>query len=376
MPSPDHLKEAERVMTLCNACRYCEGYCAVFPAMERRSSFTKPDLVHLANLCFECRACYYACPYAPPHEFGVNVPKTLAELRADSYRDYAWPPALGQLFVRNRLAAGLVTAGSVAAVCLLVLYLRGTSTVFATHVGAGAFYAVVPFEAMVLTAAALFLYAVFALGVGLTLYLRERPGVSKEPAGPAAFMQAAREALALVYLRGGGEGCNYPGAEFSHLRRRYHHLVFYGFLLDLASTSVAALYHHLLDWPAPYPFWSVPVLLGTVGGVMLLLGTAGLLYLKSRSDHEPADPQMLDMDVALLVLLLLTSLTGLLLLAFRETAAMGTLLAVHLGTVAGLFLTLPYGKFAHALYRYAALVLNAAEKREEASKGSIQPPTW
>jgi citrate/tricarballylate utilization protein len=63
------------------------------------------------------------------------------------------------------------------------------------------------------------------------------------------------------------------------------------------------------------------------------------------------------------VLLFLTSLTGILLLAFRETAAMGTLLIVHLGTVAGLFITAPYGKFAHVVYRYAALVRYAIEQQ-------------
>ena len=68
------LKDAARQMTICNACRYCEGYCAVFPAMELRRTFTKADILYLANLCFDCRACYYACQYAPPHEFAVNVP--------------------------------------------------------------------------------------------------------------------------------------------------------------------------------------------------------------------------------------------------------------------------------------------------------------
>jgi len=66
-----------------------------------------------------------------------------------------------------------------------------------------------------------------------------------------------------------------------------------------------------------------------------------------------------------LSLLFLTSLTGLLLLIFRETGAMGILLAVHLGIVVGLFITMPYGKFIHAAYRYAALVRNANEKLAE-----------
>jgi citrate/tricarballylate utilization protein len=44
---------------------------------------------------------------------------------------------------------------------------------------------------------------------------------------------------------------------------------------------------------------------------------------------------------------------------------MGTLLAVHLGFVLGLFVTLPYGKFVHGIYRYAALVRNAIEQARD-----------
>jgi citrate/tricarballylate utilization protein len=144
----------------------------------------------------------------------------------------------------------------------------------------------------------------------------------------------------------------------------YHHLVFYGFLLDFASMTVAAFYDHFLGWRAPYPYFSGPVILGTLGGIGLLIGTVGLLYLKWRSDRDPANSNMLSMDVAFLVLLFATSLTGLLLLALRETPAMGTLLVIHLGVVAGLFITLPYGKFVHVVYRYAALVRYAIEQRQ------------
>ena len=48
-------------------------------------------------------------------------------------------------------------------------------------------------------------------------------------------------------------------------------------------------------------------------------------------DSLPATPRSFGMDVGFLVLLFFTSLTGLLLLILRETPAMGTLLAVHLG---------------------------------------------
>jgi citrate/tricarballylate utilization protein len=42
---------------------------------------------------------------------------------------------------------------------------------------------------------------------------------------------------------------------------------------------------------------------------------------------------------------------------------MGPLLALHLGAVMALFVTLPYGKFVHALYRFAALVRFHIERR-------------
>jgi citrate/tricarballylate utilization protein len=44
---------------------------------------------------------------------------------------------------------------------------------------------------------------------------------------------------------------------------------------------------------------------------------------------------------------------------------MGFLLAVHFGLVLSLFITLPYGKFVHATYRYTALVQNAMEQSGE-----------
>ena len=69
------------------------------------------------------------------------------------------------------------------------------------------------------------------------------------------------------------------------------------------------------------------------------------------------------MDRGLIGLLFGTSLTGLALLAWRDTGAMPTLLAVHLGFVLAFFATMPYGKFAHGFYRAAALLRWAIERR-------------
>src|SRR5688500_18180957 len=115
------MPQGEHVMRVCNACRYCEQYCPVFPAMERRLIFREPDLTYLANLCHNCGECLYACQYAPPHEFGINVPRTLAEIRQRSYESYCWPPALGAAFRRNSIGTGLMLT-----LALIAILLAGT----------------------------------------------------------------------------------------------------------------------------------------------------------------------------------------------------------------------------------------------------------
>jgi citrate/tricarballylate utilization protein len=92
-------------------------------------------------------------------------------------------------------------------------------------------------------------------------------------------------------------------------------------------------------------------------------GPAGLAWLARRREPATRDATQERLGLDLCVLLLLTSVSGLMLLAWRTTAAMPWLLAVHLGFVLGLFLSLPHGKFVHALYRIAALARHALERR-------------
>jgi citrate/tricarballylate utilization protein len=365
MPDADLIAEAERQMLICNACRYCEGYCAVFPAMELRRAFTEGDLTYLANLCHDCRDCYYACQFAPPHEFAVNVPQIFSEIRADTYRDSSWPDAARGLFHRNERAVAWITAVSALVILALVLLFRGPTILFGVHLGENAFYRVIPYAAMVIVPSLVALYAIAVFVRGARRFWMNAGTVPTAPLAFGGLLTAVRDVAQLRYLHGGeAGGCNYPGAAFSESRRWLHHLTFYGFLLDLASTTVAAFYSHVLDWPAPYPLLSWPVMLGTAGGVMLLIGTGGLLRLKWRSDPDPAALRTQGMDVAFLALLFLTSLTGLALLTLRDTPAMGTLLVLHLGFVAGIFITAPYGKFAHAVYRALALLRNALEQAQ------------
>ena len=357
------LDEADRLMTVCNSCRYCEGLCAVFPAMEMRRSFSDGDLNYFANLCHACGACYADCQFSPPHEFNVNVPQTLAIARAESWAAYAWPRAFAGSFARNGLVISLVAAFSVAAFILGFAVWHDRQILFGVHTGPGAFYKLMPHNAMAALFGAAFLYAVLALVMGVRAFWRD----IGEPVGmkgdtPSAW-QAIRDAASLRYLDGGGAGCFNEDDRPTDRRRLYHHFTFYGFLLCFASTSVATLYHYLLAREAPYPWWDAPVVLGTLGGVGLLIGPIGLLSERWKRDPVLVDEQRMGMDTAFIVMLFLTSLTGMALLVLRATPARGRLLALHLGVVFALFLTLPYGKFVHGIYRFVALVRYARERR-------------
>jgi citrate/tricarballylate utilization protein len=357
------LTEADRLMTVCNSCRYCEGLCAVFPAMEMRRSFSDGDLNYLANLCHSCGACYSDCQFSPPHEFDVNVPKTLAIARADSYGAYAWPRAFSGLFARNGLAISLITALSMAAFIFGFAALGHREGLTGINTGSGAFYALMPHNAMALLFGAAFLYAIVALVMGVRAFWRD----IGEPVGmrvdPGSLWQAIRDAGELRYLDGGGVGCFNDDDKPTDRRKIFHHLTFYGFILCFAATCVATLYHYLLAREAPYAWWDLPVVLGTLGGIGLLIGPLGLLAAKWTRDPVLTDQSRSGMDLAFVLMLFLTSLTGLALLLLRETAAMGPLLALHLGVVFALFITMPYGKFVHGIYRFVALVRYARERK-------------
>src|SRR6186713_448098 len=108
------IEHATHTMAVCNACRYCEQYCAVFPAIEQRLTFGKHDLTYLANLCHNCGECLYACQYAPPHEFGINVPRVLAQIRLSSYEESCWPHVVGRAFRRQPIVTAISLAAGVA----------------------------------------------------------------------------------------------------------------------------------------------------------------------------------------------------------------------------------------------------------------------
>lgn len=366
MPQPDlvalaggrgakALAEARRTLQICNACRYCEGYCAVFPAMTRRRAFPDGDIAHLANLCHGCRDCFHACQYAPPHEFAINVPRALADVRLASYRASA--PAPAAAFARPILFALTLLA-------MMTVATEAVRRIFGGDVDGRGFYAVLGRDAMIAFGMVVAAAAALGLLVGIVRYLRLSSGTAWQAIPLSSWLVAIRHAVTLRYLGGGGVGCNDTDERFGQRRRQFHHLMAGGFVSCFAATSVGAFYDHVMGWPAPYAWLSAPGVLGTVGGLGILAGTTGLSWLKRIEMPQPVLDDMARLDRVLLVLLLVAALTGLVLRALDGGPAYPAAVVFHLASVATLLLSFPLGKFIHAPLRLLALARDAAEARE------------
>jgi citrate/tricarballylate utilization protein len=168
--------ESQRQLSVCNACRYCEGYCAVFPALERRTSFETGDVILLANLCHDCRACYQACVYTAPHEFAIDIPALMSEVRAETYQRYAWPRRMAWALRRNARLAAVGSVLSVGLVVLTILLTAGPGAFFAAHRGPGAFYRLVPWLAMTIPALAATAFFAAVVWGGMIAFWRETAG--------------------------------------------------------------------------------------------------------------------------------------------------------------------------------------------------------
>ena len=358
------VEEANRQFTLCNACRYCEGYCAAFPAMELRTAFGAGDISYLANLCYDCRACYQACPFTDPHEFAINIPALMSEGRLRTYERYARPGWLRRGFTSGPVVLTGLTAGALAVMFGLYLALAGVSSLGTTHTGPGSFYAAVSHMAMVVPALLLTAFGFLAAGIGLLAFWRDSGGRGRDLGNLALWLTALREVATLRWMRGGGGDCYYPEEQHpSSVRRWMHHLVAYGFLATFAATVVAWVQETFFGSQPPYTVASAPVLLGLGGGIAIVAGCLGLVALRMRASHRLSAPAARRLDAGFVLVLLSVGVSGSALLAFRDSVAMRPLLLVHLASIVVLYLTAPYGKLIHAVYRIGATMRSAQERQ-------------
>lgn len=357
MKKEEIYEAAGKSCIICNSCRYCEGLCAVFPAMERKREFELNDIDYLANLCHQCSECFYDCQYAPPHEFNLAIPTQFAAVRKESYKKYAFPRVFGALFSANALITCLLF--------LVILFLGFTISGalnadnsasvgdFYYYIPEGVMITVFSIVAILITAAAAFSVKSFACAIGL------------KKVNSQAIIQTIKDVAKMRYLGGHeSEGCTYPNEFRSNSRRFFHQATMYGFGICFLATFSAAIYSHILGIAAPYSFTQLPKFLGVIGGILLCVGVLGLLYLKIIADKNIIDKSSVSMDYALLLMLFVVGFSGFALMFLRESSALAALLYFHLSSVLTLFLMVPYSKFMHILYRFVALLKYNMDEQE------------
>ncbi|MDH2900842.1 MAG: tricarballylate utilization 4Fe-4S protein TcuB [archaeon] len=373
MSALDIFKEGARQFTICNACRYCEGFCPVWPVMERRTQFGKNDLYYMANICHDCKACYYACPYTEPNEQKVNIPEILSRLRLASYKEYATPRFLSGYFGRHKEFFAFTAIASVFAITIFALLIGDPTRLFTPHPEAGSFYDIFPYFVIVTAGVIIGVYV-----ISNYLYNIVRFYKAIKVNGAKFSVRAALVAASDVFWHNGFKGgwlikdkkagCYHEETTPSYTFLMLHALIFYGFIAALISTIIAAIYQDVFAILPPYPVLSLPVFFGIVGGICMTIGTLAFFVLQSKPDIRPIFKNMSTLDHAFLFTLALVSITGFLTLIFRSSALLGMMFTFHLGFVLLLFVTAPYGKFVHFTYRYTTLVVTRIEER----KGSVR----
>lgn len=351
---PTAIDEARRQLEICNACRYCEGYCAVFPAMTLHRAFSDGEVTQLANLCHNCRGCYYACQYTEPHEFALNLPRALAEVRVDSWERFIWPSGFAKLFQTSGVALASTLGVAIAVMSAIAYAIRPE--------GGEGFYGVVSHSVMATLFTVCTFLPLIVIAMGVWAYWRE---VGGERVTLGQVRQAFADAGRMKNLSGGAaDGCNYEIEDrYTNARRWAHQAVMWGFLLCFAATSSGTIMHYGFGWEAPYGPLTLPKLFGVPGGVLMTVGGGALIWLKLHAEKSLGAPAVWGGEMALVMLLTATAATGLALYWSAGTAAVPALLLAHLGSVLALFLTLPYTKMVHIPFRIAALIRDAQTRK-------------
>ena len=344
------MEDAVRQFTICNACRYCEGYCPVWPEVHSGNIITRNDVLYYSNLCYDHRDCYYACPYVPDaHEFKINIPEVTRKIRKKTYEELTFNLNIS---LEKKIALSLI---------LVVPIMLGWIFTFNNIYSPGpiSFYKLVPKYLLIAVSSILSLYLLSMLAVAGIRYRRlVIDGLDRGDRNTGvgiAGITTLLNVLAHKWFR----KIHYPGEKESNVRFGFHLLIFYGFLMDILSTTLGFIYEDILAIPSPFPFNNPAVIAGVTGGLMLTVG--GLLGLVARFSSWNKQPFMTveGFDFLLILEFFVVALTGLLTLLFRYTAGseeVYLMLLIHYSAIYTMYITAPFStNVLHIIVRLMSL---------------------
>jgi quinone-modifying oxidoreductase subunit QmoC len=364
-------KRGGEAVTRCYQCATCSSVCELAPAgapfPRRQVLWAQWGLVDRLTadpgpwLCHQCNDCSVRCPRdVAPGDIMAAVRGMIVEL-------LAFPRAFGKLVANARTTWPLLVFGPLL-FWILLLGATGHLVIPAVdpHLGAldGRFHyeALVPhylIYAVYFTATAWVLIAFWVSGRRFWRLL----GSNAERRG--SFVASLVPVLGEIATHQRFSKCD-RGVPKRHWG---HFLLMWGFVGAAVTSGFAVLYLYkdtvFLSWlhlgysyPVPLDHWVK--WLGNFSAVLLVLG--GILLYANRL--SPTTDRLVGATTGFDRFFLYTVLgvvaTGVLTETFRFVAVPTVLAAVvyvvHLGIVLTLFLTFPYSKFAHLVYRSLAMV--------------------
>jgi len=352
----------------CYQCATCSSVCELAPAnapFPRRQILwaqwgLKDRLIADPGpwLCYQCNDCSVRCPRE------VNPGDMMAVARALVVEHLAMPAFLGKLVGNVKKTWPLLIFGPL----LFWIILLGAAGAHIPNIDPalggldGRFYYehFVPHSLIYITYFTATAWVLFAMWTSGRKFWRLL-GTTQERKG--SFFAALIPALIDI-----GAGRKFALCEGGVAKRRWgHFLVMWGFVGAAITSGFAVLYLYkdtvFLSWmhlgysyPVPLTHWVK--WLGNTSALLLVVGGL-LLWLNRRATGDKQVGVTMPFDRFFLWVILTVIGTGVLTEVLRFIAVPPILACavyvIHLAIVLTLFLTLPYSKFAHILYRTLAM---------------------
>ncbi len=354
-PSPEIREELRRrggdTAQRCFQCATCSAVCELAPDGEpfprRQMLLAQWGMVDrlVADpavwLCHQCNDCTRRCPRdARPGD-------VLQAVRSLVIERLAAPRWLGRLVGRAR-ATWPVLVGAPLAFWIVLLGLTGHLQMPARVLH---YAQVVPHAIIYAVFLPVALWVIVAAGTGAARFWKVLGAVGPPRSGPALPALLATLGEIASHRRFGL-------CEAARPRRWAHFFLMWGFV-GAAVTSgllVVALYGFGLEMPLPL---DDPIkILGNLSAVLLVIGGSMLVYERLAGRREVSGATTA-FDTFFLGVVVAVIVTGVLVEIGRFTFAgevAGWIYVLHLSAVSALFVTFPYSKFAHFVYRTLAMV--------------------
>lgn len=359
------LKRGGDSVARCYQCATCSAVCELGPAdapfPRRQMLWGQWGLAdRLASdpgvwLCHQCNDCTTHCPRdARPGD-------VLQVVRALVVESLAWPRSLGRL-VAN---AGKTWPMLFGVPILFWIALLGASGLLQPPTDFHAYDQIVPHS---------IIYAVFfpmSGFVALAAFVSGRRywGMMNEASSPP------RSFLAGLWSTGVAVATHarFGSCGVARFRRVGHLLLFWGFVGAAVTSGLLIFAIYVQGYELPLPLLHPYKLLGNISAVALVVG-AGILAAARFSDHTKAGASTAfdSFFSTVVVLVIATGVVVELARLFVPTvpAIPVALYILHLGVVTTLFVTFPYSKFAHMLYRSLAMVHERAAAEPPRAKAA------